>query len=143
MRALASGSVASVASIAAAGLLARPRTGSAASAANAPSQWLWGEPARHRHDVTLSHTLTGYAIHHASSVFWAVVHEAAIERLRARPGAVAPAVAATALLVDYRVVPERLRPGFERHLSRSGLVAVYAVFAAGLAIGSRLARRLG
>ena len=129
-------------SITAAALLARSRTGSAASAANAPSQWLWGEPARHRHDVTLRHTLLGYAIHHASSVFWAVTHETAIDRYRARPSQVAPVVAATAMAVDYRVVPKRLRPGFERHLSRGGLVVVYAAFATGLALGSRLARRL-
>ena len=128
--------------MATAALLARPRTGSAASPANAPSQWLWGEPARHRHDVTLRHTLLGYAIHHASSVFWAVAHETAIDRYRARPSRIAPVVAATAMAVDYQVVPKRLRPGFERHLSRVGLVAVYAAFAAGLTIGSRLARRL-
>lgn len=131
--------MASVLSIAAAALLARPRTGSAVSVANAPSHWLWGESARYRHDVTLSHTLTGFAIHHASSVFWAVAHEAAVDRLRVRPEAVAPVVATTAMAVDYRVVPKRLTPGFERHLGRGSLIAVYAAFAAGLAIGSRLA----
>lgn len=135
--------MASVVSIVAATLLAKPRTGSAASATNAPSHWLWGEPARRRHDVTLSHTLVGYAIHHASSVFWAVAHEAAIERLSLRAVQVAPSVAAAAMTVDYRVVPDRLTPEFERHLGRAGLVAVYATFAAGLALGSRIARRGG
>lgn len=142
LRALVSGSVASVVSIAAATALARPRTGSAASASNAPSQWLWGEPARHRHDVTLRHTALGYCIHHASSVFWALAHEDLLERTRARPWQVAPVVAAAAMTVDYAVVPKRLSPGFERHLTRGGLVAVYGAFAAGLALGSRLARRL-
>ena len=142
VRAAVSGSVASVLSIAAATLLARPRTGSAASAANAPSQWLWGESARHRHDVTLRHTLTGYAIHHASSIFWAAAHEAAVDHFRIRPSRAAPLVTAAALVVDYGVVPKRLRPGFEGHLGRGGLVTVYAAFAVGLAVGSRLTRRL-
>lgn len=40
------------------------------------------------------------------------------------------------MTVDYRVVPK----GLERHLSRTGLLAVYVGFAAGLALGSRMAR---
>lgn len=135
--------MASVLSLVTATLLAKPRTGSATSATNAPSHWFWGEPARRRHDVTLRHTLVGYAVHYASSVFWAVAHEAAIERLRLRPVQVAPAVAVAAMTVDYRVVPKRLTPGFERHLGRGGLVAVYATFAVGLALGSRLGGRRG
>lgn len=142
LRALLSGSVASVLSIVVATALSRPRTGSAASASNAPSQWLWGEPARHRHDVSLRHTALGYCIHHASSLLWGSVHEGALARTRARPLQVAPAVAAAAMVVDYLVVPRRLSPGFERHLSRPGLLAVYVTFAAGLALGSGLARRL-
>lgn len=129
-------------SIVVATALSRPRTGSAASASNAPSQWVWGEPARHRHDVSLRHTLLGYGIHHASSLLWGSVHEGALARTRARLVLVAPAVAAAAMVVDYVVVPRRLSPGFERHLSRTGLAAVYATFAVGLALGSRLARRL-
>lgn len=119
---LLSGSLASVASIAAASVLARRQTGSVASAPNATSHWLWGEPAMHRHRMDLRHTLAGYAIHHASSLFWATFHEAGLERTR--------------------VAPSRLAPGFERHLSRTGLAVVYAAFAGGLALGSRLARRL-
>lgn len=142
LRALVSGSVASVLSIIAATALSRPRTGSAASATNAPSQWVWGEPARRRHDVTLRHTALGYCIHHASSLLWGSVHEGTLERVGARPWQVAPAVAAMAMVVDYGVVPRRLSPGFERHLSRPGLVAVYATFAVGLVLGSRLARRI-
>jgi hypothetical protein len=33
--------------------------------------------------------------------------------------------------VDYNVVHRRFRPGFEAHLSRRGLFAVYAALAAG------------
>ena len=140
LRVLASGSLASVSSIAMAALLARRRTGSAASAPNATSHWLWGERAMHRHRADLRHTATGYAIHHASSLFWATFHEAGLEHTRLPASRLAPAISALALAVDYSVVPERLTPGFDRHLSRTGLAAVYAAFAGGLALGSRLAR---
>lgn len=86
VRALICGSVASVTSIAVATLCSRPRTGSAASASNAISHWIWGEPGRRRHSLDFRHTVLGYTIHHASSVFWAFAHEAALEHTRARCG---------------------------------------------------------
>jgi hypothetical protein len=51
------------------------------------------------------------------------------------------ASAATAYVVDYHLTPPRLRPGFEKHVSPSGMVAVYAAFAAGLAIAGILRDR--
>lgn len=44
--------------------------------------------------------------------------------------------ATTAYVVDYHLTPRRLRPGFEKHVSSKGMVAVYAAFAAGLAIAA-------
>ena len=48
----------------------------------------------------------------------------------------AVAVTAVAALVDLKVVPEWLTPGFERRLSRPSLAGVYVGFAAGLALGA-------
>ena len=96
----------------------------------------------HRHEPDLRHTFAGYAIHHASSLFWATFHEAGVDRGKVPAWRLAPAISALALIVDYSVVPKRLTPGFDRHLSRTGLVAVYAAFAGGLVLGSRLAGRL-
>lgn len=141
-RVVAAGSIASVLSIMVASAFARRRTGSVTSASNATSHWVWGEPARRRHDVSLRHTLLGYAIHHASSIWWAGFHEAGLDRTRAPAWLVAPVVGTAAMVVDYGVVPKRLTPGFERHLSRSELVAVYVAFSAGLWLGSRLTRGL-
>jgi hypothetical protein len=42
--------------------------------------------------------------------------------------------------VDYRLTPRRLMPGYERRLSQPSLLAVYAAFAAGLALGDALLR---
>ncbi|MDI1261530.1 hypothetical protein [Aquabacterium sp.] len=41
---------------------------------------------------------------------------------------------AVAALADFKMVPERLTPGFEHHLSRKSLWLTYGVFAAGLAL---------
>lgn len=141
-RAITAGSIASALSIVVASAFARGRTGSVASAPNATSQWVWGEPARRRHGVSLRHTLLGYAIHHASSVWWACFHEAWMDKTRLPAWMIAPAVGTAAMVVDYGVVPKRLTPGFERHLTRAELAAVYVAFSAGLWIGSQLTRGL-
>ena len=112
------------------------------SASNATSHWLWGEPSMYRHRTDLRHTAAGYAIHHASSLFWATFHEAGIQRTRLPAWQLAPVVSAMAMVVDYGVVPRRLTPGYDRHMSRAGLASVYAAFAGGLVLGSRLTRRL-
>jgi len=138
----------SVASLLSAALLAwrgRAETGSAAAAINAPSHWLWGRKALRSDGTNLRHTLLGMAIHHASSVFWAVFYEALqARRRRAASGSVlvdAAAVTAAAALVDLRLVPERLTPGFERRLSAPSLSCVYLGFAVGLALGGLLVRQ--
>lgn len=111
---------------------------------NAPAHWVWGRESLRRDDASLRHTLTGAVVHHGSSLFWAVFYEALRSR-RARPtpaNAVSDAAAITAIAatVDLKLVPERLTPGFERRLSKRGLVWVYASFAAGLALGACLRR---
>lgn len=76
----------------------------------------------HRPDV--AHTVLGYTIHHASSLWWAGMFEAAAHRRSPRAVAgVAAATAAVAYVVDYHVVPRRLTPGFDRHISGTGMVA--------------------
>ncbi len=110
----------------------------AAGALNAPSHWVWGRRALRRNTVDLRHTLLGLAIHQASSLFWAAAYR---WLLGARPAPArvvggALAVGALAAVVDLKLVPERLTPGFERRLSRPSLALVYLSFAAGLALGA-------
>ena len=86
------------------------------------------------------HTLVGYAIHHAASVFWAGLLVAALQR---RPEGRTPArvvsgcVAASgvACVVDFKLTPRRFTPGFEHRLSKRALGATYALFAVGLLLG--------
>lgn len=112
---------------------------SAAAMLNASSQWLHGAEALRHPEPNLRHTLTGSVIHHGAALLWGLVFEA-LQLRRAQPAAVgslardAAAVAAAAALVDLRLVPPRLGPGFDRHLSRAGTALVYAGFGAGLAL---------
>lgn len=115
--------------------------GAGAAPLNAPAHWLTRR-ALAREGSSLHYTPVGMVIHHLSSIFWAFFYELAASRCRrdSRAQAVrdAAAVAALAALVDYRVVPQRLTPGFEQRLTRRSLVWVYVAFAAGLVLGTRL-----
>lgn len=140
-----SGTAASATSTAALALLGQLQDGSPVAPTNAISHWLWGDGAARVDRATARHTLAGYAIHHGASVFWATLYE----RYLADPGGRRPATrvlgdaalaAALACAVDYTLTPRRLRPGYEKRLSRGALAAVYAAFGAGLAAAT-LARR--
>jgi hypothetical protein len=153
------GSLASVLSTVVLALAGRKEAGSAYAPTNAVSHWLWGAPALHKNQPSWRHTAIGYAIHHGSALMWAMLHarlqslvrERAREQAReAAPGDSAAAlpdqpslvpllgttaaVTALASLVDLKVAPERLHPGFEHRLSRPALVAVYAAFGLGLVL---------
>lgn len=122
------GSVASVVSTLALAALRRRETGHAAAPAN---------------QLDLRHLLTGYLIHHATSVFWATLYSRVYgQRPQARSIArILPASAAASALAcftDYRLTPRRLQPGFEKGLSTPATVLVYGSFALGLAAGNLL-----
>jgi hypothetical protein len=149
--AVLSGTVASVVSCVALVVCSARDQGRPAAALNGPSQWLWGKRALRAKRASLRHTAVGYVIHHASSVFWATLHEwifgsAPSPEHKSIPMMCAQAAATTAAayVVDYYVTPHRLRPGFEKHLEPRSMFAVYAAFGAGLAIATivrRSARR--
>ena len=141
-RAAVSGTVAAVMSGLTVALLARRRTGHLASGPNATSHVLWGESAGRCHEADLRHTGVGAAIHHASGVFWAAGFEWLLAtRRRPHPVVAATAVTAVAYVVDYHLVPKRLTPGFELHLSGREMLGVYAALAAGLALTAMLRSR--
>lgn len=140
-----SGSIASVTSTVYLAWAGR-RHGTTAGPVNATSHWFFGDRALKQDEPTLLYTLSGYAIHHAASVFWGVIHAklwaAREENKRPLPALAGSVVAAgAACLVDYRLTPERLTPGFEHRLARTELANVYACFAAGLLIGTLLMTR--
>jgi len=143
---LAAGTLASLASTGALMLCGRREAGSMVAPTNATSHWLWGDQAFEVREPTLKHTGIGYATHHASAIFWALLYawlHASRHPAQSVPEALASAGAATAVAcaVDYTITPKRLTPGFEHHLSRRSMGIVYGLFAVGLAAGCLLAQR--
>jgi hypothetical protein len=149
--AVLSGTVASLVSCVALVVCSARDQGRPAAALNGPSQWLWGKRALRAKRASLRHTAVGYVIDHASSIFWATLHEWTFGSTRAPKRQSIPVVCAqaavttaAAYIVDYYATPRRLRPGFEKHLEPRSMFAVYAAFGAGLAIATivrRSARR--
>ncbi|CAB3803185.1 hypothetical protein [Paraburkholderia fynbosensis] len=142
-RATVSGSAAGCAAAVTAALRA-PREGSTPYAPiNAIAHCLWPRTAFAETGPSARFTLTGLAINQSAAVFWGIVYEMLLaRRRRAAPAhlkraatiATAGATAALAYAVDYHVVPKRLTPGFEAHLSSRSMFYVYAALAAGLAL---------
>jgi len=133
--ALISGTIAGIATTAAAAGAARREGTAAVAPLNAVSHVLWGDEAGRHDEVSARYTATGFITNHAACVFWAGVYEA----LRQRVGggvlgalAAGPAVSALAYVVDYHLVPRRLTPGYELRLSPRGLGAIYTALAISL-----------
>lgn len=150
-RALTSGTVAGIATVAAAVLAGRRETGSYAAPLNATSHIVWGNQAAMKNSPSLKYTLTGFLLNHAATIFWAGIHDhffgehrtpkAGRQRSALRPIVGSAVVAASAYLTDYYLVPKRLTPGFEKRLSDRSLAMVFGALALGLALGNRLARK--
>lgn len=134
---------------------------SGAAPLNAISHWLWPESALRQCGLSARYTLVGAIIHWGASCFWSAIYEghrqAGAPPPRARPPSRRPpapasevpshdlvnalALSAIAAWVDLVLVPPRLSPGFERHLSDASLCRVYLAFGIGLAWGGARGRR--
>jgi hypothetical protein len=138
-QALISGTSASLLSALVLALRGKAENDAPAGPLNGPSQWLFGRQAAYQRSPSVRYTLTGFLIHQLTATGWALLHERLFGRDKAlqtpaqRLGSAA-ATAVVANIVDYKLTPKRLQPGFEAQLSKKSLVAVYAAFAIGLAV---------
>src|SRR5690606_37829396 len=108
------------------------------------SHWLWRR-ALWQNEASLRYTLTGVLVHQAASLFWALLYERMAPRHEPRAPLTAvrdaAAVTVVAAVVDLKLVPPRLTPGFEHRLKPGSLTGVYLAFGAGLALAGVLAAR--
>lgn len=123
----------------------REESGSAIAAINATSHVMWGDGAAAVERATLKHTAPGYLINSGAAFFWAVVFEKLFGGLIDRRGAPAAllgaaATAGLAYVTDYKIVPWRLTPGYEKRVSGRSLMMIYGVIAAAFAAGALLTR---
>lgn len=138
-RAMVSGTAASLLSTVVLALAGKAERNAPAGPLNGPSQWIFGRRAAYQTSPSLKHTLTGFLIHHASAMGWAILHERFLGRNKAAQTPArrlrnAAITAAAANFVDYKLTPKRLQPGFEAQLSKKSLFTVYAAFGLGLAV---------
>jgi hypothetical protein len=106
---------------------------------NGPSQWLFGRKAARHRGFNLGYTIPGFLIHQATAMGWALLHERVFGRRKqdqtpARRLRNAAITATVANVVDYKLTPRRLQPGFDAQLSKGSLLAIYAAFAVGLTV---------
>jgi hypothetical protein len=141
-RALTSGTLAGIATVAATALAGKRETGFYAAPLNATSHIVWGDKAAMQDKPSLKYTLTGFLLNHAAVIFWAAIYEKLFGRRTTRanepasllrPLAGSAIVSAGAYVTDYYLVPDRLTPGFEKRLSNKSLLIFYGVLALGLA----------
>jgi|SRR5688572_28813930 hypothetical protein len=146
-RAIATGSLAGLATTATLALLGRRQIGSAAAPINATSHVLWGDEAGTADAVDVKHTAPGVLINSGAGIFWAFVRELVSDRLprqnRATAVATGAAVAGLAYLVDYHVIPRRLTPGWELRLPRRSVALGFVALGAALAIATLVQRNDG
>jgi hypothetical protein len=130
--------IATAATTAAAFLLGQSEAPRAAAPLNATSHILWGEEAKGQTQLDAKYTLTGAALNAGAMVAWSAVHAALFPKKTGLLGALAggAAVSAMAYVTDYYLVPKRLTPGFEAHLSPRGMATMYGVLAGSLALGA-------
>jgi hypothetical protein len=145
-RALLPGTLASVLSTGVLAWVGYRRLGKPFAPTNATSHWLWGDGESFNSlDATVRHTAIGYGTHHASALMWALFYERWLGKEPRRNLATivtnAALVTGLAAFVDYQLTPKRLTPGFEAHLSRTSMAAVFAAIGVGLAAGALLNRR--
>lgn len=145
-RGVATGLLASLSSALAAAAFGRANRRHGARPINSIAHIYDGGRPPSRDGVRSRNTIVGMAMHTAASVWWALIFEAFFGAAARRNGAAALAAgagtSALACLVDYRVVSSRLRPGYERHLTRIQMFFVYTALAAGFILSARLQGRL-
>jgi hypothetical protein len=143
---MVAGTVAGLASLAALAVRGRMEGKSPWGPVNAPSHWVWGNRALRQDEPRARYTVTALLVHQLAAGFWGVLHEKFLG-IRGKPKASgtllrdAAATTTVAAVVDLVLVPHRLTPGFQDRLSPRSLVAVYSLFALGLALGSHAAGR--
>lgn len=146
IKALVSGTIASITTTGALAALAKLEGKSAVQPINASSHWLLGERAGQVREVDAAHTAVGLATNHAATMFWAAPLERWLAmRSRRTPTEIvgaAAGIAGVAALVDYVLMPKRLTPGWEEVLPPRSMIAGFLAMTIGLAAGAMVTQEL-
>lgn len=142
---LYSGSMAGLACLAALAIAARYEGRNVVQPINATSHWIYGETAATVARPDPRRTGLGVLTNIGASFFWAVPFSLWLKAGNPRHPlslvCAASAISAFAAFFDYRVVPKRLRPGWERAVSWCSVWATFAAMGAGMALGGWAAQK--
>lgn len=134
--------VAAVATTAAAALCGYLENRDAAQPINDISHIVWGDEAHEQNGISLKYTGTGLWLNQSAHASWSLLHETLFGAAQDEgnvPVALGGGalISALAYVVDYYLVPKRLTPGFEKHLSSRSLLFIYIVLALALGLGGK------
>jgi hypothetical protein len=121
------GAAATTATIAA---LGQAKEGSPWTPFNAIAHMFFGENAASVEGFAPKETLSGLGLNLSALGVWGGLYEKLAGRVPF-PQSLGAGAAAAALiwLLDYKILPERLRPGFEKRLGPESIAAVYVLLA--------------
>ena len=107
---------------------------------NAVSHIAFGDEGFEHPELSLKYTGAALALNQISVTVWALLHEWMFGRARdeGKLGvslAGGALISALAYVVDFKLAPDRYKPGFERLLSSRGLLWVYVLLALSLGWG--------
>ena len=115
-------------------------SGNGVTPLNNVSHIAWGDEGFDQNEPSLKYTGSALILNQVSVTSWALLHEwifgAARDEGKWGVSLVGGAlVSALAYVVDFKLAPDRYKPGFERLLSSRGLLAVYLLLALALGWG--------
>lgn len=133
---LRTGLVAGAVSAAAVMVCGAMERGDAFEPINAVSHMMHGDEVEVRRGFVPDQTVPGLAGHFAALVGWGILFQWLFRKSRCPSSLTAVLFTGAAWIVDYRLVPPRFTPGFEKVLSRRSVAIIYASLCAGLILGS-------
>ncbi len=116
--------------------------GDAVSPVNDISHIVWGDKAFEQGELSLKYTGTAVFLNQTAIASWALLHQIGFGRAQKRGDKLNSVlggilVSGLAYVIDYHIVPPRLKPGFERHLTPCSLFFIYAALALALGLGGK------
>ena len=116
--------------------------GDGIAAINTVSHIAWGDEGLEQSELSVKYTGSAILLNQISVTSWALLHEWVFGKARDEGKwqislAGGFLVSALAYVVDFKLAPDRYKPGFETKLSSRGLLAVYVLLAIALGWGKK------
>jgi hypothetical protein len=137
IRSIKTAAIATAATSAALMLASKRDTGSPWAAFNSICHMVDGDAPEFPLDFAPRETLLGAGLNASAIASWAVLYEWLFGGVPLPSSAIWAALATAGVwIVDYRLVPKRFTPGFEKRLDKKSIALAYVALAATFALSS-------